>query len=100
MVERYVDKEFQINKEFLDTINFIPFLKAKPPVLSVLMVAIETFVILNNKEMPPELEGNVFNYYSEEDFKDYLEERYKNEINFYPLEDYVIGFREDYENDY
>lgn len=93
-------KGFQINKEFLDTINFIPFLKAKPPVLSVLMVAIETFIILNNKEMPPELKGKVFNYYSEEDFKDYLEKRYENEINFYPIEDYVIGFREDYENDY
>lgn len=93
-------KEFQINKEFLDTINFIPFLKTKPPTLSALMVAIETFITFNNKEMPPELEGNVFNYYSEEDFKDYLEERYKGEINFYPLEDYVIDFREDYTDDY
>ena len=27
MVERYIDKEFQINKDFLDTIDFIPFLK-------------------------------------------------------------------------
>lgn len=99
MVKKYIDKEFQINKDFLDTIDFIPFLK-ETQVLSALMAAVESYVFFNHKNMPPELDGNVFNYYSEEDFKDYLEKRYKDEINFYPLEDYVIGFREDYENDY
>lgn len=90
---------FQINKEFLDTIDFIPFLK-ETQVLSVLMTAVESYVFLNHIELPSELHTEVFNYYSEEDFKDYLERRYKDEVNFYPVEDYVIGFREDYKNDY
>ena len=90
---------FQINKEFLDTIDFVPFLK-ETELLSVLMTAVKIFVFSNHKEIPPELHGEVFNYYNEEDFKDYLEKRYKDEVNFYPLEDYVIGFREDYKNDY
>lgn len=92
MVERYIDKEFQINKEFLDTIDFIPFLK-ETQVLSVLMAAVESYVFFNHKNMPPELEGEVFNYYSEEEFKDYLEKRYKKKVCFYPIEDYLIDFR-------
>ena len=99
MVERYIDKEFQINKEFLDTIDFIPFLK-KTSLLSKLMKAVEIYCFLNHIKLPPELEGEVFNYYNEEDFKDYLERRYKEEVNFYSVEDYVIGFREDHKNDY
>ena len=90
---RKIDKEFQINKEFLDTIDFMPFLK-ETEVLSVLMTAVESYVFFNHKEMPPELNGEVFNYYSEEDFKDYLEKRYKNKIIFYPVEDYLIDFKE------
>ena len=99
MVERYIDKEFQINKEFLDTIHFIPFLKQYDK-LGDMMGAIEEYCYENEIELPSELETEVFNYYNEEDFKDYLEKRYKNEVNFYPLEDYIIGFREDYKNDY
>lgn len=76
MVERYIDKEFQINKEFLDTIDFIPFLK-ETRVLSVLMTTVESYVFFNHKNMPLELDGEVFNYYSEEEFKDYLEKRYE-----------------------
>lgn len=93
MVERYIDKEFQINKEFLDTIDFIPFLK-ETQVLSALMAAVESYVFFNHKNMPPELEGEVFNYYSEEEFKDYLEKRYAKRAYFYPIEDYLIDFRE------
>lgn len=89
-----IDKEFQINKEFLDTIDFTPFLK-ETELLSVLMTAVESFVFFNHKEMPPELDGCVFNYYSEYDFKEYLKERYKNNIEFFPIEDYVIEFCEE-----
>lgn len=86
-------KGFQINTEFLDTIDFIPFLK-ETQVLSVLMAAVESYVFFNHKDMPPELEGEVFNYYSEEEFKDYLEKRYEKKVCFYPMEDYLIDFRE------
>ena len=92
-------KGFQINKDFLDTIDFIPFLKQYTK-LGDMMGAIEEYCYENEIELPSELKTEVFNYYSEEEFKDYLEKRYKNEVNFYPLEDYVIGFREDYKNDY
>ena len=83
---------FQINKKFLDTIDFMPFLK-ETQVLSVLMAAVENYVFFNHKNMPLELKGEVFNYYSEEDFKDYLEKRYLN-ISFYPMEDYLIDYRD------
>ena len=86
-------KGFQINKNFLDTINFIPFLK-ETQVLSVLMTAVESYIFLNHIELPSELGTEVFNYYDEEDFKDYLEKRYGEKICFYPLEDYLIDFRE------
>ena len=86
-------KGFQINKEFLDTIDFTPFLKGTQ-VLSALMAAVESYVFFNHKDMPPELETEVFNYYSEEEFKDYLEKRYEKKIYFYPIEDYLIDFRE------
>lgn len=84
---------FQINKEFLDTIDFIPFLK-ETQVLSVLMAAVESYVFLNHIELPPELKTEVFNYYCEEEFKDYLEKRYEKKVYFYPMEDYLIDFRE------
>lgn len=90
---RDFSKDFQINKEFLDTIDFIPFLK-ETQILSVLMTAVESYIFLNHIELPSELETEVFNYYSEEDFKDYLEKRYGEKIYFYPLEDYLIDFRE------
>lgn len=91
-----VTKQFQINKEFLDTIDFIPFLK-QYTLLGNMMAAIEEKY--HNANMPTELAGELFNYYSEYDFKEYLEERYKNNIEFFPIEDYVIEFWEN-NNDY
>ncbi len=81
MIERYIDKEFQINKEFLDTIDFIPFLKQYAK-LGDMMGAIEEYCYENKIEHPSELETEVFNYYSEEDFKDYLEKRYSKKLFF------------------
>lgn len=93
MVERKNDREFQINKEFLDTIDFIPFLKGNQ-MLSMLMVTVEIFVFSHHIELPPELENEVFNYYNEEDFKDYLEKRYSEKVFFHPMQDYLVDFRE------
>lgn len=89
MLIRNIDKEFQINTEFLDTIDFIPYFKWNS-VLSRVMEAVE--IAYKNKEMPPELECEVFNCYNEEDFKNYLQKRYPN-IYFYPMEDYLIDYR-------
>lgn len=86
-------KGFQINKEFLDTIDFIPFLK-ETSLLSILMQAVEIYCFSNHIKLPPELKTEVFNYYNEEDFKDYLEKRYSEKVFFYPVEDYLIDFRE------
>lgn len=86
-------KRFQINKEFLDTIDFIPFLKQYAK-LGDMMGAIEEYCHENEIELPSELETEVFNYYNEEEFKDYLEKRYGKKICFYPIEDYLIDFRE------
>ena len=93
MVQRYIDKEFQINKDFLDTIDFIPFLKQYAK-LGDMMGAIEEYCYENKIELPSELETEVFNYYNEEDFKGYLENRYAKKVFFFPLEDYLIDFRE------
>lgn len=90
---RDIKEGFQINKEFLDTIDFIPFLKQYAK-LGDMMGAIEEYCYENEIELPSELETEVFNYYSEEDFKDYLEKRYSEKAFFYPVEDYLIDFRE------
>ena len=87
------DKEFQINKEFLDTIDFIPFLKQYTR-LSDMMGAIEEYCYENEIELPSELENEVFSYYSEDDFKDYLEKRYSKKVFFSLLKDYSIDFEE------
>lgn len=84
---------FQINKEFLDTIDFTPFLKQYAK-LGDMMGAIEEHCYENEIELPSELGTEVFNYYSEEEFKEYLEKRYEKKIYFYPIEDYLIDFRE------
>lgn len=82
-------KEFQINKEFLDTIDFIPFLK-QFTLLGDMMAAVEGKY--RDIDMPSELQGEVFNYYTTWEFEKYLEERYSNQIEFYPYEDYLINF--------
>ena len=87
------DKEFQINKEFLDTIDFIPFLKQYAR-LGDMMGAIEEYCYENEIELPSELENEVFSYYSEDDFKDYLEKRYSKKVFFSLLKDYSIDFEE------
>lgn len=84
---------FQINKEFLDTIDFVPFLKGNQ-MLSMLMTTVEIFVFSNRIELPPELKNEVFNYYDEEDFKNYLEKQYSEKVFFYPMQDYLVDFRE------
>ena len=89
-----IDKEFEINKEFLDTIDFIPFLKQYAK-LGDMMGAIEEYCYENEIELPSELETEVFNYYSEDDFKDYLEKRYLEKAFFYPITDYLIDYRGD-----
>ena len=86
-------KGFQINKEFLDTIDFIPFLEQYAK-LGDMMAAIEEYCYENEIELPSELKTEVFNYYDEEDFKDYLEKRYLEKTFFYPIKDYLIDFRE------
>ena len=73
-------KQFQINKEFLDTIDFIPFLK-QFTLLGDMMAAVENKY--RNIDMPSELEGEVFNYYTTWEFEKYLEERYSNQIQLY-----------------
>lgn len=82
---------FQINKEFLDTIDFVPFLKQYDR-LGEMMIAIEQKYRKVN--MPAELQGEIFNYYTDDEFKDYLKERYSEYINFFPIEDYVINYWE------
>ena len=82
-------KQFQINKEFLDTIDFVPFLK-QFGLLSDMMAAVEEKY--RDIDMPNELQGEIFNYYTTWEFEKYLEERYSNQIEFYPYEDYLINF--------
>lgn len=84
-------KQFQTNKEFLDTIDFVPFLK-QYNILGEMMIAIEQKY--RNVNMPAELQGEIFNYYTDDEFKDYLKERYTECVNFFPIEDYVINYWE------
>ena len=59
------------------------------------MGAIEEHCYENKIELPFELGTEVFNYYSDEDFKDYLEKRYSTKLYFYPITDYLIDYRGD-----
>ncbi len=82
----------QINKEFLDTLDFIPFLKTAPTI-STLIMAIETYIFLNHIELPPELEQDAFHYFSMADFKEYLEKRYNTtQLRFFSYTDYIISY--------
>lgn len=84
-------KGFEINTKYLDQIEFTAYLLSYQ-LLGRLMAAVEEDYD-NSYNMPPELEGNTFNFYSEEEFKDYLEKRYPTNLWFYPVEDYLIDFR-------
>ena len=88
------NKCFQINKKFLDTIDFIPFLKEAPR-LSILRNAIEIYYLSNHIVLPPELNEDVFKYYNNKNLKEYLEKRYQEYVSIYPVNDYIISFMED-----
>ena len=45
----------------------------------------------NSFMLPPELEGEIFNYYSEDDFMNYLANRYPTKLYFYPVTDISIN---------
>ena len=85
-----IQEGYEINKKFLDEIDFIPyFIHYNDKVLGDIMSIIETDYHDSLIEMPPELEGYVFNYYSVDDFRDYLKKRYDN-LTIYPVEDYYV----------
>ena len=87
-----IDKEFEINTEVLNEIDFIHYLKEYSN-LGRMMMAIENKY--NSFMLPPELEGEIFNYYSEDDFMNYLANRYPTKLYFYPITDYLIDYRRD-----
>lgn len=85
-----IDNEFRINKEYLDTIDFLPyFVRYNDKVLGDIMSIIE-IDYNHSPDMPPELEGFMFNFYTIDDFADYLENRYSDSITIYPVEDYYV----------
>ena len=90
MAIRNIDKEFKENTKFLDTIDFIPYFKQTFS-LAVLMKLVD--FDYSDSDLPPVLEGEVFNYYTEDDLKDYLKNRYKN-LNLYIAYDYYIDYKE------
>ena len=88
------NKGFQINKKFLDTIDFVPFLK-EAPLLSVLRTAVKIYCFSNHIVLPPELDEDVFKYYNNKNLKEYLEKRYQEYVSIHPINDYMISFMED-----
>ena len=87
-----IDKGFQINTETLNRIDFIPFLKKYRNLLE-LMTAIE--LKYNDINLPSELEGEIFNYYSADDFIIYLLKRYPSKLHFNTYVNYLIDYRGD-----
>lgn len=87
-----IDKGFQINTEILDRIDFTPFLKKYHNLLE-LMTAIE--LKYDNINLPPELEGEIFNYYSADDFMCYLLKRYPSKLRFNTFVNYLIDYKGD-----
>lgn len=60
--------------ELLDSINFIPFLKEYDYVYE-LMEAMEGIYT----DLPPEFQGNLFNFFNEEEVAMYLNKRYESQ---------------------
>lgn len=89
-----INNEFRTNKKFLDTIDFVPFLK-EAPLLSVLRTAVKIYCFSNHIILPPELDEDVFKYYNNQKLKEYLEKRYQEYVSIYPINDYMIAFMED-----
>lgn len=80
------DDELRRQKELLDKINFIPFLKEYDYVYE-LMDAMEGIYT----DLPPEFQGCLFNFFSEADVADYLNERYKPTYRCAEQVHYFIG---------
>lgn len=87
-----IDKEFEINTEVLNEIDFIPYLKKYRNLLE-LMTAIE--LKYDSINLPPELEGEIFNYFSADDFMSYLLKRYPSKLHFNTFVNYLIDYRGD-----
>lgn len=87
-----IDKGFQINTEILNRIDFVPFLKKYRNLLE-LMAAVE--IKYDSIELPPELEGEIFNYYSADDFISYLLKRYPSKLRFNTYVNYLIDYKGD-----
>lgn len=75
--KKYAGKDAQAQLDFLDSIDFTPYLGIEGVTLEDIMDTIEfDYESSNFVEMPEELEGNVFNNMDEAEFAEYLEERY------------------------
>lgn len=75
--KEYAGKDAQAQLDFLDSIDFTPYLGMEGVTLEDIMDTIEfDYESSNFVEMPEELEGNVFNNMDETEFAEYLEERY------------------------
>lgn len=68
--------DLDINLEYLDTIDFKPYLESTRNI-SKLIEAVESDY-LNDPNIPPECEGEVFDWLDEYDFALYLKKRYGN----------------------
>ena len=89
MLIRNIDKEFEQNTKFLDTIDFTLYF-SQTNSLAALMALVESDYECYSL-LPECLDGSAFNYYTEEDLKDYLKKRYPN-LMCCPVEDYYIQY--------
>lgn len=75
--KNYAGESAQAQLDFLDSIDFTPYLVFEGMSLTDIMDTIEfDYGSSDFVEMPEELEGNVFNNMDETEFAEYLEERY------------------------
>lgn len=71
----------EINQRFLDRIDFTPYFEYCVTVAEVCQETIARNPIPIS-EMPPELQGNYFNFLDEYDITQYLQKRYGDKWNF------------------
>ena len=88
-----ISREEQINKEYLDTIDFMPYLQRCKTISDLMWQVEDDYNYFAAKaSMPPELGGFVFNYFNEYDLYEYLRQRYGDRFNFivHVVEKYYI----------
>lgn len=88
------DEMMRISKEFYDTVDFMKFISECYGEISVrdLMNCVEEYYDYHNENLiPEEFQGCFFNFMNEDEFSEYLKDRYGFQVRHEVIERYYIS---------